>query len=266
MPFKTKHGTHYHESPNCPAIAGREVMPCSEGGLEPCSLCYGRGGAHGAAGGSPAGGGGGTPVGGEAGGHMAQAGGDAAAAPVDLSAPIVDAPEPGDVAVAGEMMARMGELYAGGAVSAPRPSLMARAANTIDSAKEFVAKGMTAAQNGLDAAWHSVGALVPIVATFGGSAAATGIAVASRLGLWQRGYWMLGHTTPISMERLPLYMAATAVALLGYAVLRDDRRTYDRGQQLRDRISRRNARMADLSRKMAMRRRIREEGAQMARD
>lgn len=41
MPFKTRYGTHYHENQGCPAIAGREVEPCSAAGLEPCSICCG---------------------------------------------------------------------------------------------------------------------------------------------------------------------------------------------------------------------------------
>lgn len=48
MPFKTKYGTHYHKSPSCPAIAGREIESISNtGGLEPCELCYGSGGSDG---------------------------------------------------------------------------------------------------------------------------------------------------------------------------------------------------------------------------
>lgn len=39
MPFRTRYGTHYHESQGCPAIAGKTVMPCSADGLTPCSIC-----------------------------------------------------------------------------------------------------------------------------------------------------------------------------------------------------------------------------------
>lgn len=39
MPYKTKYGTHYHMSPTCRAIAGKDVMPCSMAGLDPCEIC-----------------------------------------------------------------------------------------------------------------------------------------------------------------------------------------------------------------------------------
>ena len=39
MPFRTRYGTHYHESQGCSAIAGKTVMPCSTDGLTPCSIC-----------------------------------------------------------------------------------------------------------------------------------------------------------------------------------------------------------------------------------
>lgn len=54
MPFRTRYGTHYHESQGCPAIAGKETESCGTDGLEPCSLCCGegRGGAGAGAAGS----------------------------------------------------------------------------------------------------------------------------------------------------------------------------------------------------------------------
>ena len=44
MPFKTKHGSHYHERRSCPAIAGHDVMSVGDvTGLAPCSICCGGG-------------------------------------------------------------------------------------------------------------------------------------------------------------------------------------------------------------------------------
>lgn len=42
MPFRTRYGTHYHESQGCPAIAGKATEACSPAGLEPCAICCGR--------------------------------------------------------------------------------------------------------------------------------------------------------------------------------------------------------------------------------
>lgn len=44
MPFKTRYGTHYHSKQTCPTLQGRETMPCSKDGLEPCAICVSTGG------------------------------------------------------------------------------------------------------------------------------------------------------------------------------------------------------------------------------
>ena len=52
MPFKTKYGTHYHETEGCCGA----TEPCSAAGLEPCSICCAGAKGQGGAGGGAAGG------------------------------------------------------------------------------------------------------------------------------------------------------------------------------------------------------------------
>lgn len=45
MPYRTKHGSHWHASAGCPAIAGHDIMAIAKtDGLSPCSMCCGRAG------------------------------------------------------------------------------------------------------------------------------------------------------------------------------------------------------------------------------
>lgn len=54
MAFKTKHGHHYHLSASCPTIVGHEILSCSVGDGEPCSICCGAESLAAMLGGSPA--------------------------------------------------------------------------------------------------------------------------------------------------------------------------------------------------------------------
>ena len=51
MSFRTQYGSHYHSNPGCPAIAGKDILSCAAGSLDPCSICCGSG--PGGGGGNP---------------------------------------------------------------------------------------------------------------------------------------------------------------------------------------------------------------------
>lgn len=108
MPWKTKFGTHYHETYGC--ASGRATIPCDTKGLLPCSICCG-GGAKGAGGSTSAGG---------AGAGSPQAGGQGAGTGAAQAGDMPAAGRPADAAGVDRLLATLGS-DGSASVAEPQP-------------------------------------------------------------------------------------------------------------------------------------------------